>query len=151
MNSTMWSHLEWVCFLKLSWSCISVNLLIANGERLKWETIFLLVVMIVFTACWENNESFIESCNVCMKYDSDCKPHSLTLSTIFAPESLKTKKTLLEILYSSRTLCNSSLNLAPVCVPGNGTTLRVRKGALFALAVQMSVVKEMLVISSRND
>ena len=26
--------------------------------------------MIVFTACWENKESFIESCNVCMKHDT---------------------------------------------------------------------------------
>ena len=53
--------------------------------------------MIVFTACWENNESFIESCNVCMKHDSDSKPHSLTPATIFAPESCKTKKTVVEI------------------------------------------------------
>ena len=50
--------------------------------------------MIVFTACWENNESFIEICNVCMKHDSNSKPHSLTPATIFAPESRKTKKTL---------------------------------------------------------
>ena len=31
----------------------------------------LFVEMIVFTACWENNESFIESCNVCMEHDSE--------------------------------------------------------------------------------
>ena len=79
--------------------------------------------MVFLTAYWENNESFIEICNVCMKHDSDSKPHSLTAATIFAPESHKTKKTLLEILYSSRTLYNSSLIHAPVCVPGNGTTL----------------------------
>ena len=79
--------------------------------------------MIVFTACWENNESFIVSCSVCMKHDNDSKPHSLTPATIFAPESHRTKKTLLEILYSSRTLCNSSLIQVPVYVPANGTTL----------------------------
>ena len=50
-----------------------------------------------------------------MMLESNSKPHSLTPVTIFAPESRKTKKTLLKILYSSRTYCNPPLILAPVC------------------------------------
>ena len=110
--------------------------------------------------------SFIESCNVCIKHDRDSKPHSLTPATIFVTEFRKTKKTL-KILYSSKTLCNSSLILAPVCAQKNGTTLstvlycskslesqwlvKLRKEALFVTAVQMSVVKELLLISSRDN
>lgn len=60
--------------------------------------------MVVFTASWENNESFIEKsfierCNACMKYNSDSKPHSLTPAKIFAPESRKTSKNVLKLFY----------------------------------------------------
>ena len=75
--------------------------------------------MIVFTACWENNESFIESSNVCMKHDSDSKPYSLKPATIFFPESHKTKKT----FFRDFILIKNIVQFFTECVPGNGRTL----------------------------
>src|ERR1700755_2366183 len=101
-----------------------------------------------------------------MKHDSDCTPHSLIPPTIVAAESRSTRKILLEILYSFRTMCSCSLIISAVCEPGKGTTLStalhcsnssesqwvvtLRNGALFVEAVQTSVVIETLLISSSN-
>src|ERR1044072_9714550 len=101
-----------------------------------------------------------------MKHDSDCTPHFLIPPTIFAAETRSTRKILLEILYSFRTKCSCSHIISAVCEPGKGTTLStalhysnssesqwpvtLRKEALFVEAVQLSVVKERLLISSSD-